>query len=39
MKKLLALAAVALVLAAGTVTVLTIQTQPAVAGPCGGTNC
>jgi hypothetical protein len=39
MKRLFVLAAFALVLAAGTVTVLAISAQPAVAGPCVGANC
>ena len=40
MKKLFVLAVLAAVLAAGTVTVLTVQSQPAFAGPCGaGSGC
>jgi hypothetical protein len=38
MKKLIALAALAFLLAAGTVAVLTVHPQPAMAG-CGGEGC
>jgi hypothetical protein len=39
MKKIIAVAALAFVLAAGTVTVLTVQAQPAMAGTCSGPSC
>ncbi len=39
MKKIIVLAALAFVLAAGTATVMIVQPQPAMAGPCGGANC
>jgi hypothetical protein len=39
MKKIISIAALAFVLAAGTVTVLTIQPQPAMAGSCSGVGC
>jgi hypothetical protein len=38
MKRLLALASIAFVLAAGTVAVIIVQPTPAVAG-CGGAGC
>jgi hypothetical protein len=39
MKKIISIAALAFVLAAGTVTVLTVQPQAALAGGCGGVGC
>jgi hypothetical protein len=39
MRKLTTLAAVAFVLAAGAVTVLAINTQPALAGGCSSSSC
>jgi hypothetical protein len=39
LKNIISIAALAFVLAAGTVTVLTAQPQPALAGSCTGVGC
>jgi hypothetical protein len=39
MKKIIAMAALAFVVAASTVTVITVQPQAALAGGCGGPSC